>query len=126
LATLYLDTDISHKIIPPLLRDGRVVLTTHSPQLPLNRRDADQLLTAVDRDAVLVTHNRWDFVLIERTWQLLAERWHVAEHHAGILIPRQTSAEAVYRQLEEFLSSGRPVAGLCWVYLPATGWTRWQ
>jgi hypothetical protein len=123
-ATLYLDTDVSLKLVPWLFQDAHVVYHARARRLPLDRPDSDQLLTAVDHDAVLVTHNRHDFVLVHRTWRLLAGRWNVSEVHRGILVPYPGKLDVLYEQMAEFFSLGHDLLGACWVNQQSKGWFR--
>jgi hypothetical protein len=64
-ADLYLDNDVSQRLIPRFQEAGHSC-TTAIPIGLDSARDEVQLLSAVQRGAILVTYIRRDFMLLHR------------------------------------------------------------
>lgn len=85
MAEFYLDNDVSLGLVPLLEARGHPVASARA--LGLTRAgDHAQLLVAVRRQAILVTYNLKDFVLLHDAWRTWpAELQSQFPPHAGIL-----------------------------------------
>jgi hypothetical protein len=84
-ARLYLDNDVALRLVPILEGDGHAVTTTRDLGCS-QAHDYQQMLTAWSLGAVLVTHNRDDYV--EQF-----EAWHVCRG-SGACRPQTTRASS--------------------------------
>jgi len=122
-ARFFLDNNVSHALQALLTADQHTVTTSRAHGLA-GRDDVAQLLAAVDLQAVLVTHDREDFLLLHGAWLALAARWQQAEEHHSIVILPQAKEPQLHRYLTEFDTSQRPTRNAYWRYRPSDGWTR--
>jgi hypothetical protein len=123
-ARFFLDNNVSRHLIPILTADGHHILTSRDEGLAA-RNDVEQLLAATDRNAILVTHDREDFLLLHYAWLALCLRWHQTEAHPGIVVVPQVAEAAVHRYLTEFLQGTQVTQNACWRYGTAEGWVRY-
>jgi hypothetical protein len=122
-AVLYLDNDVSQRLWPLLRADGHLVTLTkdrHSSPAP----DELQLVTALELNANLVTHNNYrDFALLHGAWTLWTRRWRIAEAHPPILVLPQGHERQLRQYLEELLQVGSPASNSLYRYRPSSGWS---
>ncbi len=125
MVAFYLDNDVSLNIAAALFRLTHTATTAHALGLH-SANDAEQLLTAVQRGAILVTHNYRDFLLLHRAWL----RWRTAgagyalPEHPGILsIPQQrwTDDEAAH-ELDTFTQTNPALPNMLYQWTPSRGW----
>ena len=111
MARFQLDHNVSHQLALELRRSGHDVVTAWD--LGLQEADDDvHLAIAADEARVFITHNGGDFRLLHKAWRRWAQRWRVAEAHAGILVVPQRPLVPIAELavlLDEFLvtSAGR-------------------
>jgi hypothetical protein len=117
----YLDNDVSLQLVDLLQEAGHQVWHTRDLR-QTTADDVGQLLTAVERGAVLVTHNYRDFELVHLAWRAFAARWGAVEAHPGILILPQAIETQLLQYLDAFLASGLPLPNACYRYRPSSGW----
>jgi hypothetical protein len=119
----YLDNDVSCDLGDLLTAAGHIVW--HTRDLGLARaNDAAQMLTAVDRGAVMVTHNAKDYTLIHQAWHLLGARWKINERHPGILILPHGGEMQLLQYLTDILQQNMPLEHECQRYFVSRGWQR--
>ncbi len=85
MVAFHVDNDVSLRLGPLLRERGDHVTSTHT-RGEMRAGDEQQLLTALDLQASLLTHNYADFVLLHRAWQLWTARWKIAEPHPAIVV----------------------------------------
>jgi predicted nuclease of predicted toxin-antitoxin system len=118
----YLDHNVPLDLAA-LLR-ARGYRAVHTRELGLQQQhDAAQLLTALDQQAVLVTHDRQDYLLLHRLWQLLRVRYPAVPPHAGILRLPVAASPQLAAALATFVHSGRVAANAYHHWQPDHGWT---
>jgi hypothetical protein len=122
---LYFDENVSHSLITLLQHDNHRILTAGTLGLSGRRSDIEQLITATEQSALLITHNTADFKLLHLAWYALAQRWGSAEQHAGILILRQLPTKDLHQPLASFLNARNSLRGTCWTWFPPAGWVRY-
>ena len=91
-AALYLDHNISNELLRLLTHAGHRVYSARTLRMSA-ANDLEHLLAATDRGAVLITHDKKDFLLLHRTWLALARRWSAVETHPGIHSARRGATE---------------------------------
>jgi hypothetical protein len=109
MADLYSDRDIGRGVSLGLRALGHTVITTEELGLDTATDDV-QFLTALQRQRVLLTHNRKDFRLLHDAWRNWTNYWGIAQPHAGIVVPIQgwqpereiAEIDALLRQIESF------------------------
>jgi predicted nuclease of predicted toxin-antitoxin system len=117
----YLDHNVPLDLAGQLRARGYHAL--HTRELGLQQQhDAAQLLTALDRQAVLVTHDRQDYLLLHRLWQLLRARYPAVPPHAGILRLPVADAAQLAAALEAFVQGGQVAVNAYYHWQPARGW----
>ena len=102
---------------------GHYVVATREVRLE-RAPDGAQVLTAAQRNLILVTHDRDDFTLLHDAWYRWAAAWGVSEHHAGILVVSQdpvASVEQIATAVHEIVGSGISLAGELLLWNPASG-----
>ena len=114
MALLYLDADLDEKFASPFRMYAHGVLTSRQSGR-LRARDEEQLAFAAEQGRILITHNREDFLLLQRAWRHWPDVWNLPTRpvHAGILILPQHSAltiEQVVGEVDAFVRSGIPLA----------------
>lgn len=103
MATLYTDHNVAISIATLLTSKGHQV--TIARDLGLERAtDEMQLLTALERGAILITANRKDFEMLHRAWV----SWSILRPHAGIIIFDQRGQPAAVAESIDTLLSGSP------------------
>jgi hypothetical protein len=122
-ADLYFDNDVSVHLAA-LLRDAGHTVTLTRDLRRTRAFDEQQLITALELDANLVTHNYRDFLLLHRAWELWRSRWHVTELHPGILVLPQGAPQLLANHLAVLLESGLPARSSLYRYRGSTGWVR--
>ena len=88
----YLDEDVSSLVADLITARGFVVTTTQEAG-QVGRSDEEQLNSAVQRRATLVTHNRADFEALARQY------FDSALKHYGLIIAVQRPAHEIARRL---------------------------
>lgn len=74
MARFYLDHDVSVRLAGEMIRAGHTAVTTRD-RLLTRASDPVQLLTAAQDNAIFVTHNRTDFVLLHNAWLEWSRAW---------------------------------------------------
>jgi hypothetical protein len=121
-ASFYLDNDVSHALADRLRASGHTVYVTRDVGAATHN-DAQQLLSATAAyQALLVTHNYKDYLLLSRAWRLWSEHWQRSEPHAAILVLEQADETDLVQHLTAFLSRGWPVANAVYRYRTTTDW----
>lgn len=108
MAALYLDNDVSLHLAGALRHLGHHVITEIELDLRA-ARDYVHLLTAAERQHILVTHNRWHFRELDGAWRLWSAAWHVEAEHVGILVLPQTPTRPMSEiadDIDHFLDKG--------------------
>ncbi len=124
MAHFYLDNDVSVRLARLLRADAHLV-TLAKDQHATRAHDEQQLLTALDLTAILVTHNYRDFVLLHRAWHLWAARWNIYERHPPILVLPQGPEPALFQYLMEIAGSTvLPRVGTLHRYRVLRGWVQ--
>jgi hypothetical protein len=110
-AALYTDEDASHAMAARLTALGHLVMTTRQ-QGHEGNADAAQLLHAASLGALLITHNRRDFELLQEAWVIWNEGWGTVRDHAGMLvIPPVWPQDVAAHMLNTLLGSNAQLAG---------------
>ncbi len=108
MAELYLDNDVSLRIVPNLEEAGHWVMTTPALDLTTASDDA-QLLTAAQHRWLLITHNRHDFVMLHDAWLSWPAAFGLSfPPHPGIIVRDHASVEIQASALIGLLASVRP------------------
>jgi hypothetical protein len=124
---VYLDNDVSPHLVRLLEARGHSATTAHDLGLA-SAHDEVQLLTAVQRQAILVTSNRRDFVVPHRAWTIWSDAFGGAlSPHHGILAIAQAElvdqSEALNTLLAPEPVQAFPNRMLWW---PSVGdWQEW-
>jgi len=122
-AAFYLDNDVSTRVGDHLRQFGHEA--THSRDLhQRSAYDEVQLITALDLQAALVTHNYKDFIMLHRAWDLWRARWGISELHTSILVLPQGPEARLADYVMLLLADGAPAANTLYRYRPSLG--RWQ
>lgn len=126
MSALYFDNDVSLRLVPLLAGSGHSVTTARG--LGLARAgDEMHFLAAVQRQEVLITSNRHDFVLLHRAWLLWATALGLTmPSHPGILVIDQASLGDQAEALSALLAGTRAesLAGRLVWWHPPIGWRR--
>ena len=122
MAAFYTDHNVGAPLVQLLRGSGHDVVTAYDVGLP-GAYDEQHLLVAARAGRTLITHNRDDFLLLHRAWQLWSGEWQVRAQHAGVLIIRQTLTFArMAQEIEVVLGFGVPLANRLYDWRPSTGW----
>jgi hypothetical protein len=123
-AQLYLDNDVALGLIAILEAAGHSAIATrdvgrsHAP-------DYQQMVTAWQRGAVLVTHNRDDYIDQVEAWQLWPRAWGVAgPEHPGVIVPDQCPPATYAPALLAFLAADHRKANRLYTWRRRTA--TWQ
>jgi hypothetical protein len=120
-ATFYVDNNVAEDVAIFLFRAGHAA--THTRTLGLQTaHDGLQLLTATERQSILVTHNAADFRLLHRTWQCWTAAWGLPHQHAGICILPQGPPRVLVEHLLVLVRSGRATQNRIYRFFPQRGW----
>jgi hypothetical protein len=103
----YLDNDVSREV-GTYLREHHHYVTHTRDQQQTRAHDEVQLLTALDLQALLVTHNYKDFAMLHRAWELWRVRWNIEEFHPCILVLPHGPSERLVDALLAMLQAGLP------------------
>jgi hypothetical protein len=117
----YVDNDVSLRLGPLLGQRGHHVTYTLS-RGATRAGDEQQLLTALDLQASLLTHNYADFVLLHRAWHLWTARWKITEPHLAIIVLLQGHESYLSQQIDTLLLAGEPVVNRLYRYRASVGW----
>lgn len=125
MARLYLDNDVSLRLVPLLEEVSHT--TTSAVSLGLaTAGDEVQLLTAVQPGEILITYNRRDFMLLHRAWLLWPSSFGVGlPPHSGVLVLDQIAVRQQFDALYTLLSASTAENlsnQLLWWHTPA----RWR
>lgn len=107
MVAFYLDNDVSARVGDLLTGYGHTVTLTRDLH-QTRAHDEVQLLTALELQASLVTHNYKDFALLHRAWELWRARWHIAEFHPSILVLLHGAEMQSAHAITDLLSRGLP------------------
>lgn len=91
MATFYADENISSQLNDALRALGHTVFATFEEGRS-GATDGSQLLFAAEREWIILTHNRADFILLQDAWHLWAHAWRIDPKHTGIVIVEPTHA----------------------------------
>jgi hypothetical protein len=123
-AHFYLDHNVKLNIASLLRAWGHDATAVREMGQP-RAGDEEHLLLAAQRGWILVTHNRDDFRMLHRAWQLWSQAWGTTRSHAGILIcPQTRSSERTVDELVRLASRGSPGANELWMWRSARGWVQ--
>jgi hypothetical protein len=86
---LFVDHNVSMRTVERLRRLRFVVETAFEAKLSA-AKDEEVLLAAVNRGALLLTHDEHDYKLLFRAWHRWSDAWDASQNHAGILVFPQT------------------------------------
>jgi hypothetical protein len=126
-ADFFTDSDVSIALAPALRARGHGATTALAEGLR-TASDAQQLLAAVQRGWILVTHNYRDFLLLHQAWNLWRQAGVVAyrlPRHPGMLvIPQQrwTDSEAA-QEIDAFLRTNPAMEDMLYQWTVGRGWT---
>jgi hypothetical protein len=95
---LYLDEDVDINIAMLIRRRGFLASTAREAGM-LQVDDAEQLAYAVTHKKAIVTHNRDDFLLLAKEYDVLGHE------HWGIIIARRRSPYEIVRRLVTLLNT---------------------
>jgi Domain of unknown function (DUF5615) len=118
----YLDNDVSARLGHLLRAEGHQVTLTRDLRYT-RAPDEQQILTAIQLGASLITHNAGDFLLLQRAWVFWRARWQIAESHHGLLVLPQGPEHRIVQYVTALLQSGSPHRDVFYRYSPARGWT---
>lgn len=122
MADFYIDNDVATQVANELRKLGHQAVATRNLQLSRSS-DAEQLLTAATNRWILATHNKRDFILLQRAWRLWSQAWQVTPVHQGILIlPQRQPAPVLARLLDLHVSSAEPLENMIYEYQGGKGW----
>lgn len=125
MARLYCNNDVSVRLLPLLKSAGHGAAPAVGLDLA-GAGDEVQLLTAVQRDEILVTYNRRDFMLLHRAWILWPLEFGAAlPPHRGILALDQVAPGLQLDALDTLLSAVSTEGlsnQMLWWHLPI-GWS---
>jgi len=122
----FLDADVDESLLVFLKADGHTGMTTKAAG---RRRagDEEQRAFAAIRGCVFVTHNRDDFVLLQRAWRYWSDLWQVSPPpiHPGILVvPQQgISLANLATQMNAFVRSPATMENRCHRFILGRGWS---
>ena len=85
MAHFYLDENLPIAVAWQLLIFGHTAQTVRDMQR-LRASDDYHLLLAAQLNAIFVTRNRSDFVLLHNAWSRWSRAWNVEQHHPGIIV----------------------------------------
>jgi hypothetical protein len=117
----YVDNDVSFRLGPLLRERGHHITYTHT-RGEMRAGDERQLLTALDLQASLITHNYADFVLLHRAWHLWTARWKITEPHPAIIVLLQGHESFLSQQMDALLLAGEPIVNRLYRYRASVGW----
>ncbi|MGH2535123.1 MAG: DUF5615 family PIN-like protein [Thermomicrobiales bacterium] len=128
MARLYLDADVDAKLGRTLVLLGHDVLMTDEAGL---RRagDEEQLAYAASLGRTLITHNRRDFLLLQKAWRHWSDIWDVEPRppHAGILAPLQPPHQSMNEAasaIDSFVRSEATLSNRFFEWKGGRGWGR--
>jgi hypothetical protein len=129
-ALCYVDEDVTEYIAPPLRTRGHDTRTTTEAG---NKgfKDPRQLAFAAREGRVLITANRFDFILLHEAWLRWSRDWEAEARavHAGILIVPSGSgklAERLAHEVDRLLSSGIDLRNRLFRWHSDAGWQEVQ
>jgi hypothetical protein len=127
-ADLYFDADVTPAFCLLLTDRGHDVLTTQAVGR-IAAVDGEQLLTATERDRVLVTHNGKDFRTPCQAWPIWRRAWALdpAEHAGVIAIPQQTLLPygQAAREIDRLVREHKRIWNGVWFFdVRIVGWVR--
>ena len=123
MARFYLDHDVSVRLAGQMIQAGHTAVTAKD-RLLTRASDPVQLLTAAQDNAIFVTHNRTDFVLLHNAWLEWSRAWGVAQNHAGILVMEQVEFEILAEAIKELLDRQTSFPNELHGWRRRRGWTR--
>lgn len=126
MASFYADHNVAIRVSAELRRLGHIAVTARD--LGLERAsDAAQLLVAAQQNAILVTHNAKDFILLQNACQRWSTAWRVGALHAGILVcPQVWTPDRTAQELDRFLAGNPAVENELYLWRPHAGWAVWR
>jgi hypothetical protein len=120
-AAFYFDNDVTERLWYRLRAGGHLVTLTKDRHAT-RAHDEQQLVTARELNATLVTHNYKDFLLLHRAWIMWARRWQIAETHPPILVLPQHPEQNLQQYIEALLQAGALADNTLYRYRSETGW----
>jgi hypothetical protein len=127
LARLYLDANVALGLVDLLIGAGHTAASARDVGL----QDAAvylQMLAAWERGAILVTHNRRDFVEQHEAWHEWPRHWGLrGPDHPGVVAPDQCDERVYGPPLVAFLAASHPMTGQLYAWRQNTDtWQRWE
>ncbi|MCC7103946.1 MAG: DUF5615 family PIN-like protein [Chloroflexi bacterium] len=127
MADFYFDSDVSLTVARMLSDAGHDVTTARDLRLQAAADDL-HLLTAVQSNRTLVSHNRRDVVLLHDAWLRWPRAFGLAlPPHSGVLVLDQTMPAGLFEAIENLLGtvSGQRRANELFWWRTHGGWLRW-
>lgn len=126
MARLYLDYNIAIDVQAALVALGHMADHTRESPRMMEAKDGHQLLYAVERGSILLTHDRKDFPTIHDAWRRWSAAWGCGPPHAGVLMVEQrVPPEMLADVVDKLINSGAPLVNELYNWTPATGWEHW-
>ncbi len=125
MAIFYADENVSSLLSTALHAHGHTVFATFD-EGRAGATDGSQLLYAADREWIILTHNRADFIMLHDAWHLWARAWHVESEHAGIVVlePVRSPRHAEIAALIHDVCQRHPLTNTLFAWQRTTGWER--
>lgn len=123
MARLYLDNNVSRDVQRFLLEYGHDVQRARQFQGMHRATDAYQLLFAVQLGAVMITHDRADFMLLHDAWRRCPDAWggHL-DHHGILILLQERSPQNNAASVHERLIDGSPLRNELHEWRSTGGW----
>jgi hypothetical protein len=118
---IFADHNVSRRITDRLRVSGHVVTLAGDERLA-RAHDEALFLLAARRQLVVLTHDREDFLLLHRAWQLWSADWGIARDHSGILAMEQGPPDRLVAEIESFLQTSLALTNRLYAWRSATGW----
>lgn len=122
MADAYADRNVSFDLVGALRSTGHRVVTARDEGLD-HAGDDVHLLSAAQRERVLLTSNAKDFRLLHDAWRRWSNAWNVSPRHHGLVVSRQTwSWQRAARELDVFLRTTPELPNALYEWFPDRGW----
>lgn len=124
MADFYFDHNIAVEIAH-VIRSSEHTATTAGEIGLASATDDEHLVIAAKRGAVLIMHNRKDFILLHDAWRRWSAEWNVTRRHAGILVVAQLNPTWISRTATEVVTlveTDLSLANMLYIWRPAAGW----
>lgn len=126
MSSFYLDNDVFLRLVPLLVAGGHAVSSARELGLA-SAGDEAQLLTAVRREAILVTYNRRDFELLHDAWITWPAAFDLdLPAHPGILALAHAPVADQFDAIDGLIETTAPSAlqNTMYSWRPGRGWER--